>query len=124
MVSPSYSSVILGPPPVPFLLNLFHPSPPSQVVTEPGLSSLGHAAKFPLAIYFTYGRAYASMLLSPSHPLLPLPRLLSISLFSMSASPLLSCKKVHQYHLSRFHIYALMYDICFSLSDFLLHNRL
>ena len=47
-------------------------------------------SKFPLAIYITYTRIYASMLLSafisasPSSPLL-----LSISLFSVSASPLL-----------------------------------
>ena len=29
----------------------------------------------------------------------------------------LPCKKVHQYHFPRFHIYALVYDICLSLSD-------
>ena len=38
----------------------------------------------------------------------------SMSLFSLSASPLLHCTQVHQYHLSRFHVYALIYDICFS----------
>ena len=43
----------------------------------------------------------------------------SASLFSMSVSPLLLCKYVHQYHLFRFHIYALIYDICFSLSNLL-----
>ena len=32
-----------------------------------------------------------------------------------------ACKPVHLYHFSRFHIYALIYDICFSLSD-LLHS--
>ena len=41
------------------------------------------------------------------------------SLFSMPASLLLHYKYVHQYHFSRFHIYALTCDICFSLSDFL-----
>ena len=46
----------------------------------------------------------------------PLP--LSISLFSMSASSLLPCEYVHQYHLSRSHKYALV-NICFSLSDLL-----
>ena len=40
-----------------------------------------------------------------------------MSLFSMSASPLLPCIQIYQYHLSRFHIYVLIYDICFSLSD-------
>ena len=29
----------------------------------------------------------------------------------------LPCKPVHLYHFSRFHIYALIYNICFSLSD-------
>ena len=38
-----------------------------------------------------------------------------------SASLFLPCKPVHLYHLSRFHIYALIYYICFSLSD-LLHS--
>ena len=33
----------------------------------------------------------------------------------------LSCKLVHLYHFSKFHIYALIYDICFSPSD-LLHS--
>ena len=56
--------------------------------------------------------------LHTSHSLLS-PHTVSISLFSMS--PLMPCKYFHQYHFSSFHIYALMYDICFSLSD-LLHS--
>ena len=40
-------------------------------------------------------------------------------LFSIPASPFLPCKQVHQSHFSRFHIYALIYDICFSLPDLL-----
>ena len=43
----------------------------------------------------------------------------SKSLFSMSASPLLPCKQVHQYHPFRFHMCVLIYDICLSLSDLL-----
>ena len=39
----------------------------------------------------------------------------SKSLFFISVSPLLPCKQDHQYHFSRFHIYTLVYDICFSL---------
>ena len=39
----------------------------------------------------------------------------------VSVSLFLPCKPVHLYHFSRFHIYALIYDICFSLSD-LLHS--
>ena len=49
------------------------------------------------------------------------PPLVSICLFSTSMSQFLPCKLVHLYHFSRFHIYALIYDICFSLSD-LLHS--
>ena len=44
---------------------------------------------------------------------------MSTSLFSMSVSPLRPCKLFHQYHLYRFHRYALVCDICFSLSDLL-----
>ena len=32
---------------------------------------------------------------------------------------ILPCKYVHQYHVSRFHLYALIYDTCLSLSDIL-----
>ena len=49
------------------------------------------------------------------------PPLVSIHLFSTSVSLFLPCKEVHLYHFSRFHIYVLIYDICFSLSD-LLHS--
>ena len=49
------------------------------------------------------------------------PPLVSICLFSTSVSLFLPCKLVILYHFSRFHIYALIYDICFSLSD-LLHS--
>ena len=40
----------------------------------------------------------------------------STILFSMSASPLLPCKQAQQYP-SRFHVYVLIHDTCFSLSD-------
>ena len=49
------------------------------------------------------------------------PSLVSIRLFSTSVSQFLPCKPVHLYHFSRFHVYALIYDIYFSLSD-LLHS--
>ena len=49
------------------------------------------------------------------------PTLVSIRLFSTSVSQLLPCKPVHLYHFSTFHIYALIHNICFSLSD-LLHS--
>ena len=59
--------------------------------------------------------------LDSSHPLLPL---LSTGLLSVSEFLFQPCKLVHQYHFSRFHIYALIYDIPFSLSDFLHSQRL
>ena len=46
----------------------------------------------------------------------PLP--MSKNLSSMSVSPLLLCKQILQYHFSRFHKYALEYDVYLSLSDF------
>ena len=46
-----------------------------------------------------------------SHPFLPTP-----TPRPQVCSLLLPCRKLHQYHLSRFHIYVLVYDI--SLSDF------
>ena len=53
------------------------------------------------------------MLLSQFVPPSPSPAV-STSPFSMSASLFLPYKQVHQYHSSTFHIYVLMYDICFS----------
>ena len=90
----------------------FHPSRKPQCQTRlPVLYS-----NFPPAIYFTHDGVYISKLLSPpSHPLLPL-----------------LCSQVYFLHLHlhsfpenrfiitifyRFHIYALIYNICFSLSD-------
>ena len=49
------------------------------------------------------------------------PPLVSIRLFSTSVSLFLPCKPVHLYHFSRFHIYALRDNTCFSPSD-LLHS--
>ena len=64
---------------------------------------------------------------SSSHP--PLPSV-STCLFPVSASVFLPCWSVHQYHFSRFHIHALIYDICFSdfttsqFSSFQAHSRI
>ena len=55
------------------------------------------------------------------HPTLSFPYLVSTSLFCTSVSLFLSCKWVHQYHFSRFRMYVLICDICFSLSN-LLHS--
>ena len=82
--------------------------------------------RFSLVIYFIHISVYMSIPISqfippPPHPSRRIPPLVSIHLFSTSVSLFLPCKLVHLYQFSRFHIYALIYDICFSLSD-LLHS--
>ena len=84
-------------------------------------------SRFLLIIYFIHISVYMSI---PISQFIPAPRtppcfppLVSICLFSTSVSLFLPCKPVPLYHFSRFHIYVLIYDICFSLSD-LLHSVL
>ena len=103
---------------VPSLSNL----PATPTLSRPsGLSQTlpASCSKLPLAVYFTRGRAYASLLLSPVRPILFPPR--DHSWFSVSGSTLLPCKQVQQYHLSKVHMCVLIYDMWFSLSD-LLHS--
>ena len=110
----------------PSLLNLLlisHLISPLQVVTEHRLSSLCHRVKFPLPIHFSYSNVYISTLLSQFVQPSPSPAV-STSLFSMSAFLLLLYKQFHQYNFSRFHIHALIYDICFSLTYFALYSRI
>ena len=45
----------------------------------------------------------------------PLSLLVTISLLSISVTLFLPCKPVYLYHFSRFHIYALIYDIWITL---------
>ena len=83
-------------------------------------------SRFLLVTYFIHISVYTSIPISQfihhhHHPTSFFPPLVSIPLFSTSVSLFLPCKLVHLYHFSRFHIYALTYDICFSLSD-LLHS--
>jgi len=52
---------------------------------------------------------------SPDSFLLPFLPLVPIRLFFMSVSLFLLFTYIHLYHFSRFHIYALIYDICFFL---------
>ena len=76
--------------------------------------------QIPIGYRFTYVSINASILLSPFiSPTPSSPPPLCISLFSMSASPLLLCEQVYQYHPSRFHIYASIHGISFSRSNFL-----
>ena len=109
MCSPSWAPL---PPPIPS-----HPSGSSQCTSperpvsciEPGL-----------AICFTYDNIHVSVLFSQIIP--PSPSLKDAKrLFYTSVSLLLSCVYGHCYHLSRFHIYALVYSIGVFLSD-LLHS--
>ena len=81
-------------------------------------------SKFLLVISFIHISVYmwvpiAQFITPPPPPTRGFPPLVSICLFSTSVSQRLPCKLVHLYHFSRFHIHALMYDICFSLSDIL-----
>ena len=63
------------------------------------------------------------MLLSAFIPHSPSPTV-PINPSSLSTSPFLPCKQVHQCHFSRFHIYALIYISFFFLTYFTLYNRL
>ena len=73
--------------------------------------------------FYTYQCIHVNPNLPIHHTTTPSPchftPLVSIRLFSTSVSQFLPCKPVHLYHFSRFHIYVLIYDICFSLSDIL-----
>ena len=102
-------------------LCLLPPSHPSRSSWRARLGSLCYiATSHQLSVLHMI---YMSMLLSSFVPLFP-SLIVSTNPFSISASPFLPCKYVHQYHFSRFHIYALIYCICFSLSDFTLYNKL
>ena len=120
-IYPHISSLLGLPPTLPI--------PPLQVVTKHELISLFYAA----ASHQLYILQLV-VCICPCHSLissqltLPPPRVLKSILYVFvftpvlplgSSEPFLSCKPVHLYHFSRFHIYALIYDICFSLSDFL-----
>ena len=77
--------------------------------------------------FYTHQCIHVNPNLLIHHTTTPTPRcfapLVSIRLFSASVSQFLPCKRGRfaLYHFSSFHIYALIYDICFSLSD-LLHS--
>ena len=94
------------------LIPLGHPSAPALSTVsciEPGL-----------AICFTYDNIHVSMLFSQIIPPLPSPTE-SKRLFYTTVSLLLSLIQGYHYHLSKFHIYALVYCIGVLLSG-LLHS--
>ena len=83
---------------IPSLLSLplTLPIPSLQVITKHQIDLLVLCSSFPLAINFTFGSVYMSMLLShfiPAPPLHPVPS----SPFSTSMSLFLPCHQVHQY---------------------------
>ena len=117
-INTNQPQVYICPLPVQLRSHLLPHSTPLSCHRAPVLCS-----NFPLAICFTYGNVYVSVLLSQLIPPSPSPNL-TASPFSTSASLFLCCKQVHQHHFSGFHLYVLIYDICFYLTDFSLCNRL
>ena len=116
-----------------FILTYFHTNNPKKVYCQFFIFYILNLilfiflySRFLLLINFIHISVYMSIpvaqfITPPSPPPCDFPPLVSIRLFSTSVSQPLSCKPVHLYHFSRFHIHALIYDICFSLSD-LLHS--
>ena len=109
---------------IPCLLSLppIHPHPATLGLHRACLTQLPVLYNsFLLAIYLTLDGVYMSIILSQF--VTPCSSMLCLQDHPlMSASLLLPCKQIHQYHLARFHIYALIYNICFSY--FILNSRL
>ena len=105
---------ILKPLPPP---SLYHPSGSSQCTSPKHPVS---CIKPGLVIHFTYDIIHVSMPFSQIIPPSPSPKE-SKRLFYTSVSLLLSRIQGYRYHLSKFHIYALVYCIDVFLSD-LLHS--
>ena len=103
---------------MPLPSSTFLPSPtpfhPARLSQSTSLSSLL------LAICFTHGNVYISVLASQFTPPSPSPSESISSLFSKSVSLFLPSKQVHRYHFSRFHIYALIYCVFHFLAYFTL----
>ena len=92
------------------------PSPPhpSGLFQSTSFECPASCIELSLVIYFTYGNIHDSVLVS--HIIPPLPsRSVPTSLFSMFVSPLLPLIG-SQYHFSRFYIYVLICNTCFSFS--------
>ena len=103
------------PPPSPS-----HPSGSSQCASPEHLVSCIEPG---LAIHFTCDNLHVSMPFSNIIPPSPSPTE-SKRLFYTSVSLLLSCIQGYHFHLSKFHIYALVYCIgIFFLVYFTLYNR-
>ena len=94
------------------------PSHPSRLVQSRYLSSLNHTAnsRWPSILHMVM-YMFQCYSLNSSHALFPL---LCPQVCSLSVSPLPLCRQVRHYHLFRFHIYELIYNICLSLTYFTL----
>ena len=105
-----------------------HPNPPPTSLPTPFLwvfpvhqpQALVSCIEPGLVICFTPDNMHVSMLFSQNIPPWPSPTESKI-LFYTSVSLLLSCIQCYHYHLSKFHIYALVYCIGVYLSG-LLHS--
>ena len=97
------------------------PSHSSRLSQSTGFELPASYSKFPLAIYITCGNLYVSMLLSQFVPATP-SHAVFISLFSVS--PLMPCKQVDQYHLSRVYIYVCVHMPYLFFSFLTLQNSL
>ena len=102
------------------LLPPLSPPHPSGLSQSTGFECPASCIELALVICFTYGNIHVSMLFSQIIPPSPSPTE-SKRLFYTSVSLLLSHIQGYRYHLSKFHIYALIYCIGVSLSD-LLHS--
>ena len=101
------------------ILNLPSPPFPSHPSRSSQCTSPEHHASCVepgLVIYFTYDNIPVSMLFSQIIPLSP-SSIESKSLFFTSVSLLLSCIQGYHYHLSKSHIYVLVYCIGVFLSE-------
>ena len=105
---------------IPCLLDLPPPSSqPTRLSQSTELSSLCYTAGSHQLSILHIVSLFMSNLISQFIPHSPSP--VSTHPFSTSTFLFLPCKQLYLYHFSRFHIYALIYNICLSLSD-LLHS--
>ena len=107
-----YVFPILNPPPTSL--------PVSSLWVIPVHQPQGSCIKLGLAIHFLYDIIYVSMPFPQIIPCSPSPTEFK-KLFYTSVFLLLSCIQGYRYHLSKFHIYALVYSISVFLSG-LLHS--